>query len=118
MSVWDTYGMKTEIILSKSWIQTSRKGYGTRSDEFLTFFGEGVGYITLCFFGRGLIFVKNHVLDKCFTKWVAVRPHGLIFNTEGSIFRARSDPSVKKKCTDLIFDEKRLSKKENTCYFS
>ena len=62
MSVWDTYGMKTEIILAKSWIQTPKEGYDNRFDEFLTFFWKGVGYIILCFFGRGRIFVKNLVL--------------------------------------------------------
>ena len=61
MSVWDTYGMKTEIILAKSWIQTPKEGYGNRFDEFLTFFWKGVGYIILCFFGRGRILVKNLV---------------------------------------------------------
>ena len=50
MSVWDTYGMKTEIILAKSWIQTPKEGYDNRFDEFLTFFWKGVGYIILCFF--------------------------------------------------------------------
>ena len=54
--------MKTEIILSKSWIQTSRKGYGNRFDEFLKFFWKGVGYIILCFLGRGRILFKNHVV--------------------------------------------------------
>ena len=49
MSVWDTYGMKTEIILAKSWIRTPKEGYGNRFDEFLTFFWKGVGYIILCF---------------------------------------------------------------------
>ena len=49
MSVWDTYGMKTEIILAKSWIQTPKEGYGNRFDEFLTFFWKGVGYIIVCF---------------------------------------------------------------------
>ena len=33
---------------------------------------------------------------KKLTKLVAVKPHGLIFFPEGSIFRAGSDPSVKK----------------------
>ena len=47
VSVWDTYGMKTEIILAKSWIQTPKEAYGNRFDEFLTFFWKGVGYITL-----------------------------------------------------------------------
>ena len=89
--------MKTEIILAKSWIQTPKEGYGNRFDEFLTFFWKGVGYIILCFFGRGRIFVKNLVfLNKCLTKWVALKPHGLIFNMAGSIFRARLIPSVKK----------------------
>ena len=51
MSVWDTYGMKTEIILAKSWIQTPKEGYDNRFDEFLTFFWKGVGYRILYFFG-------------------------------------------------------------------
>ena len=46
MSVWDTYGMKTDIILAKNWIQTLKEGYGNRFDEFLTFFWKGVGYMT------------------------------------------------------------------------
>ena len=88
--------MKTDIILANNWIQTPKEGYGKRFDEFLTFFWKGVGYIILCFFGARSDFGKNSCfLDKKFTKWVAVRPHGLIFNMEGSIFRARSDPSVK-----------------------
>ena len=45
MSVWDTYGMKTEIILAKNWIQTLKEEYYNRFDEFLTFFWKGVGYI-------------------------------------------------------------------------
>ena len=60
MSVWDTYGMKTEIILAKSFIQTQKEGYDNRFDEFL-FFWKRVGYIILCFFWRGQILVKNHV---------------------------------------------------------
>ena len=59
MSVWDTYGMKTDIILAKNWIQTLKEGYGNRFDEFLTFFWKVVGYIILCFFGRGRILVKS-----------------------------------------------------------
>ena len=51
--------MKTDIILAKSWIQTLKEGYGNRFDEFLTFFWKGVGYIILCFFGRGRILVKK-----------------------------------------------------------
>ena len=58
--------MKTDIILAKNWIQTPKEGYGNRFDEFLTFFWKGVGYIILCFFGRGRILVKNTVfLTKC-----------------------------------------------------
>ena len=41
MSVWDTYGMKTEIILAKSWIQTPKEGYDNRFDEVLMFLGRG-----------------------------------------------------------------------------
>ena len=41
-------------------------------------------------------FLKKIIFGTTFTRWVAVRPHGPIFNMEGSIFRARSDPSVKK----------------------
>ena len=59
MSVWDTYEMKTEIILAKSCIQTPKEGYDNRFDEFLMFFREGVGYIIVFFVGRGRIFVKN-----------------------------------------------------------
>ena len=88
--------MQTEIILGKSWIQTPKEGYGYRFDEFLTFFGKGVGYIILCFFGAVGFWSKIVVFILFFTKLVAVRPHGLIFNMEGSIFRARSDPSVKR----------------------
>ena len=51
--------MKTEIILSNSCFQTPKEGYDNRFDEFLTFFWKGVGYIILCFFGRGRILVKN-----------------------------------------------------------
>ena len=58
MSVWDTYGMKTEIILAKRWIQMPKEGYDNRFDEFLTFFWKRVGYIILCFFGRGRILVN------------------------------------------------------------
>ena len=97
MSVWDTYGMKTEIILAKGRIQTSKEGYDNRFDEFLTFSWKGVGYIILCFFGARSDFGQKSIFFFYifFTKWVAVRPHGLIFNMEGSIFRARSDPSLK-----------------------
>ena len=88
--------MKADIILAKNWIQTLKEGYGNRFDEFLTVFWKGVGYIILCFFGRGRILVNKRVFWTIFfTKWVAVRPRGLIFNIEGSILRARSDPSVK-----------------------
>ena len=55
MSVWDTYGMQTAIILAKSWIQTPKEGYDNIFDEFSTFFWNGVGYIILCFLGRGWI---------------------------------------------------------------
>ena len=96
MSVWDTYGMKTDIILAKNWIQTLNEGYGNRFDKFLTFFWKGVGYIFLFFLGCGRILVKNLFFNKRFTKWVAVRPHGLILNMAESIFRARLIPSVKK----------------------
>ena len=97
VSAWGTYGMKMGIILAKSWIQTPKEGYDTRSDEFLTFFWKGVGYIILCFcWARSDFCQKSYFLDKIVTKWVAVRPHGLIFNMEGPICRARSDPSVKK----------------------
>ena len=106
--------MKTEIILAKSWIQTPEEGYDDRFDGFLMFFWKGVRCIMLCFcwvqsdFGQ-----KNSFLDINFTKWVSVRPHGLIFNMEGSIFRARSDPRVK-KMPRVIYDEKRLQK--STCW--
>ena len=97
MSVWDTYGMKTEIILAKSWIQTPKEGYGNRFDEFLTFFWKGVGYIILCFGGAVGFWSKIVFLfPNIFTKWVAIRPHGLIFFPEGLFFRAGSDPNVKK----------------------
>ena len=43
MSVWDTYGMKMEIILGKNWIQTPKEGYDNRFDEFLMLFWKGVG---------------------------------------------------------------------------
>ena len=36
-----------------------KKGYDGRFDEFLTFFWKGVGYIILCFFGRGRILVNR-----------------------------------------------------------
>ena len=73
MSVWDTYGTKTEIILAKSWIQTSKEGYDNRFDEFLTFFWKGVGYIILCvFLARSGFCQKSYCLDKIFTKWVAM----------------------------------------------
>ena len=49
MSVWDTYGMKTGIVLAKNWIQTPKEGYDNIFDDFLTFFWKGVGYIILCF---------------------------------------------------------------------
>ena len=81
----------------ESWIQTPKEGYGNRFDEFYMFFWKGVGYIILYFCLARSEFGQNSCFfDKMFTKWVAVRPHGLIFNMEGSIFRARSDPSVKK----------------------
>ena len=51
--------MKAEIILSKSWIQTSRKGCGNRFDEFLKFFGEGVGCIILCVFLGAVVFLSK-----------------------------------------------------------
>ena len=56
MSVWDTYGMKMEIILAKSWIQTSKKGYGIRFDVFLKWV---LVYIFVWLRGRGRILVKN-----------------------------------------------------------
>ena len=49
MSVWDTYGIKAEFILTKSWIQTPKEGYDNRFDEVLTFVWKGVGYMILCF---------------------------------------------------------------------
>ena len=61
MSVWDTYGMKTEINLAKSWIQTPKEGYEHRFDEFLMFFWKGVGYIILCLFWHSRILVKKLV---------------------------------------------------------
>ena len=61
MSDWDTYGMKTEIILARSWIQTPKEGYDNRFDEFLTFFWKGVGYIILCFFGARSDFDQKSV---------------------------------------------------------
>ena len=89
--------MQTDIILAKSWIQTTKEGHDNRFDEFLTFFWKGVGYIILFFFWvRSNFGEKSNLLNKKLTKWVAVRSHGLIFNMEGLIFRARSDPSVKK----------------------
>ena len=97
MSVWDTYGMKTEIVLAKNWIQTPKEGYDNIFDDLLTFCWKGVGYIIVCFLGRGRIFTKNmFFFDKIFTQCVAVGPHGLTSNMEGSSFRARSDPSVNK----------------------
>ena len=59
MSLWDTYGMKTEIVLANIWIQTPKEGYDKRFYYFLTFFWKGGGYIILCFLGRGWILVKN-----------------------------------------------------------
>ena len=89
--------MKTAIILAKSWIQTPKEGYGNRFDEFLTFFLEGGRVYKLAFFWARSDFGQiSWFLDKIFTKWVAVRPHGLIFNMAGSIFRFRLIPSVKK----------------------
>ena len=66
MSVWDPCGMKAEIILAKSWIQTPKEGYGNRFDEFLKFCLEGGRAYNFVFFGRGRIFVNNRVfLTKC-----------------------------------------------------
>ena len=119
MSVWDTYGMKTEIILAKSWIQTPKEGYGNRFDEFLTFFWKGVGYIILCFFGAVGFWYKKYIFFYNFcTKWVAVRPHGLIFNMEGSIFRARSDPSVNKNAQTSFLTKNDFFKNQIFCQFS
>ena len=97
MSVWDTYGMKTEIVLAKSWIQTPKEGYGNRSDELLAFLLEGGRVYNFVFFGaRSDFSQKSWCSDNFFTKWVAARPRGLIFNMAGPIFRARLIPSVKK----------------------
>ena len=69
MSVWDTYGMKTEIILAKSWIQASKDGYGNRFDEFSKFFWEGVGFIFFCLFaGRGRMLVKKKKIGQVFNE--------------------------------------------------
>ena len=89
--------MKTDIILAKNWIQTSKEGYGNRFDEFLTFLLQGGRVYDFVFFWARSDFCQKYCfLNNLFMKWVAVRPHRLIFNMEGSIFRARSDPSVKK----------------------
>ena len=64
MSVWDTFGMKTEIILGKTWIQTSRKGYGNRFDEFLKFLLEGGRVYNFVFLLGAVFFVKNHMFCK------------------------------------------------------
>ena len=97
MSVWDTYVMKTKIILANSWIQKTKKGYGgNRFDAFLQFFWEGVGYIIFCFFGCGCILVNKLFFLTKNRKWVYIRCHGLIFFPEGLIFRAGSDLSVNK----------------------
>ena len=88
--------MKTEIILAKSWIQTPKEGYGNRFYEFFDVFLEGGRVYNFEFFWVRSDVGQKQCLYKIIMKWVAVRPHGLIFNMEGSIFRARSDPSVKK----------------------
>ena len=64
MSVWDTYGMKTDIILAKNWIQTSEEGDDNRCSELLFFLEKGVGYMILCFFGRSRFLVKHRFLTK------------------------------------------------------
>ena len=67
MSVWDTYGMKTEIILAKIWIQTPKEGYDNRFDELLMFLLEGGRvYNFVLFFGRGRFFYKNVVFSTIF----------------------------------------------------
>ena len=50
MSVWDTYGMKTEIILAKSWIQTPKEGYDNIFDDCLTILLEGGRVYNFVFF--------------------------------------------------------------------
>ena len=62
MSVWDTFGMKKDIILAKNWIQTPKEGYDNRFDEFLTFFlEEGRVYNLLFFWAR-----SDFVQKSCF----------------------------------------------------
>ena len=46
------------------------------------------------------------------TKWVLVKYGGLILATMTPMFRAASDPSIKKKMSHLRFDEKRVQKKQ------
>ena len=68
MSVWDTYGMKTEIILAKSWIQTPKEGYGNRFDEFLTFFLEGGRVYNLVFFWARSDFCQKNCFWNIFSR--------------------------------------------------
>ena len=51
VSVWDTFGMNTDVILAKSWIQTPKTKYYNRFDECLTFFGRGSGIYFCAFWG-------------------------------------------------------------------
>ena len=105
--------MKTDIISAKNWIQTSKKGYDNRFDEFLTFLLEGGRVYKFVFFwARSDFRQKSVFLDNFLTKWVAVRPHGLIFNMEGSIFRARSDPSVNKNAPTSFLTKSDFSKNQ------
>ena len=61
--------MKTEILLSKSWIQTSRKGYGNLFDEFLKFFWVHHAFV---FLGAADFLSKIKCFSHFFTKWVHV----------------------------------------------
>ena len=51
--------MKTEIVLAKFWIQTSKNDTGNRFDQFLKFFLKGGRVYNFEFFWRGRILFKK-----------------------------------------------------------
>ena len=77
MSAWDTYGMKTEIVLAKIWIQTPKNDTEIDLMSFC-FFLKGGRVYNFVFFWGAVGFLSN-ILFFCTifcTRWVAVRPHG------------------------------------------